>query len=208
VPVRSTSTQGVEVVWNGVLVDTVTPASATWTTVTFDVVGTGGLDTLTIREVASQGTDGYGAMLDNFSLIANGTSQAALLTADDAAFLNTDPISDPQATFAAGAEFRGYRTPDETLFKLAAADAAHLTSFDTRHQSFRDADSTWRAGPDLAWGMRLGHELNSGLNGNRSDGGRHDRHAGDDPVPALHQAPHDLATLLGAHPHLGDYGLS
>jgi lysophospholipase L1-like esterase len=78
-PDRSTSTQGVEVLWNGVLINTVTPASATWTTVTFDVVGTG-LDSLTIREVASQGGDGWGAMLDNFRLAADGTTPSNLLS--------------------------------------------------------------------------------------------------------------------------------
>ena len=89
-PARSTSTQGVEVVWNGVLIDTVTPASATWTTREFDVTGTGGLDSLTIREVASQGADGHGAMLDNFSLIANGATNAPPTTNDDAIAFNED----------------------------------------------------------------------------------------------------------------------
>jgi glucose/arabinose dehydrogenase/lysophospholipase L1-like esterase len=79
-PARPTSTQGVEVVWNGVVIDTIAPTSATWSTRTFDVLGTGGLDTLTIREVASQGTDGWGAMLDDFSLIADSGTPATLLS--------------------------------------------------------------------------------------------------------------------------------
>ena len=42
-PARPTSTQGVEVVWNGVVIDTIAPTSSTWTTRTFEVLGTGGL---------------------------------------------------------------------------------------------------------------------------------------------------------------------
>ena len=79
-PARPTTTQGVEVVWNGVVIDTIAPAGAAWTTRAFDVLGTGGLDTLTIREVASQGTDGWGAMLDNFSLIADSGTPTNLLS--------------------------------------------------------------------------------------------------------------------------------
>jgi Ca2+-binding RTX toxin-like protein len=78
-PGVSLSTQGVEVLWNGQVVATVNPqASGThgiWTTPTFTVKGTGGQDRLTFREVASQGGDGLGAMLDNVKLLAAGGAQ-------------------------------------------------------------------------------------------------------------------------------------
>ena len=72
------ATQGVEVVWNGVVIQTITPASGTaWTQYSINVTGTGGSDTLTIREVAAQGGNGLGALLDNFALVAAGGSSNA-----------------------------------------------------------------------------------------------------------------------------------
>ena len=181
-PAQSTGTQGVEVVWNGVLIETVTPASATWTTRSFTVTGTGGLDTLTIREVASQGADGRGAMLDNFTLTA--TSQTA---------------------FAGPAELRGSRADDEALLELDGASS--LPSFDTRHHSFWRVGSTSHAELDYTWVLRHRHALNSGSNENPSDDGRHhDRHApGEGPDLALHHGEPDFATLLGAHLHFSHY---
>ncbi len=69
------SSQGVEVVWNGQVVATATPGS-NWGTFTTTVTGTSGLDRLTIREVGSQGGDGWGALLDDFSLVAKGSAPA------------------------------------------------------------------------------------------------------------------------------------
>ena len=74
------ATQGVEVVWNGIVIQTITPASGSaWTQYSVNVTGTGGSDTLTIREVAAQGSNGLGALLDNFALIANGAPAAPTL---------------------------------------------------------------------------------------------------------------------------------
>jgi hypothetical protein len=62
------STQGVEVVWNGEVVATTSPAAG-WGTFTTTVTGTGGRDRLTIREVGSQGGDGWGALVDDVALV-------------------------------------------------------------------------------------------------------------------------------------------
>jgi hypothetical protein len=78
-PNVATSTQGVEVVWNGQVVATTTPG-ATWGSFSVPVTGTGGLDRLTIREVGGQAADGRGALLDNFSLVAASTPLAAQAT--------------------------------------------------------------------------------------------------------------------------------
>ena len=133
-PSHPTTTQSVEVVWNGVLIDTVTPASASWTTLTFDVVGTGGVDILTIREVASQATDGWGAMLDNFSLTATAPPNAAA---------SAVALEDSSTSPAVVANERGSVT----------THGAHHISFEGRHHSVWDADA-WRAGPDAADGER------------------------------------------------------
>ena len=70
----SPSTSAVELVWNGQVVSTFTPGSTTrWQNVTVDVVGTGGRDTLTIREVAGQ-NNGIGALIDDVKMIATGPS--------------------------------------------------------------------------------------------------------------------------------------
>jgi lysophospholipase L1-like esterase len=70
------SSQGVEVVWNGQVVATATPGTD-WSTFTTTVTGTSGLDRLTIREVGSQGGDGWGALLDDFTLTPKGTAPTA-----------------------------------------------------------------------------------------------------------------------------------
>ncbi len=74
-PGAPTSTQGVEVVWNGQVVATATPGTD-WSTFTTTVTGTSGLDRLTIREVGSQGGDGKGALLDDFVLVPKGSAPA------------------------------------------------------------------------------------------------------------------------------------
>ncbi len=66
------ATQAIEVVWNGVVVQTLTPG-ANWAQFSATVTGTGSAsDRLTIREVNGQHSDGLGALLDNFSLVAQG----------------------------------------------------------------------------------------------------------------------------------------
>jgi hypothetical protein len=65
------SSQGVEVVWNDRVVATATPG-ADWGTFTTTVTGAAGTDRLTIREVAAQGGDGLGALVDDFVLVPAG----------------------------------------------------------------------------------------------------------------------------------------
>jgi hypothetical protein len=60
-------TDAIEVYWNGVKIATVDPQSTTWQSHSFSVVGTGGLDRLEFRELASE-NDSYGGLLDNVSL--------------------------------------------------------------------------------------------------------------------------------------------
>lgn len=64
------NTSGVEMLWNGEVVGTFTPGSdMNWEKHGFDVVGTGGSDTLTIRGLDTQ-DDGAGAFIDNVNLHA------------------------------------------------------------------------------------------------------------------------------------------
>ncbi|MEP3628756.1 MAG: cadherin domain-containing protein, partial [Hyphomicrobiales bacterium] len=62
----------VEVYWNGELVDTIDANSTEWQNFSFEVEGTGGLDTLEFREPADD-TDSVGGFLDNISLVSNNT---------------------------------------------------------------------------------------------------------------------------------------
>jgi len=83
-PGFTASTCSMEVLWNGSVVATVPPGNS-WQTYDFTVVGTGGQDRLTFREVAGQGSDGLGALYDNVALTArspSAPSAAALASAD------------------------------------------------------------------------------------------------------------------------------
>ena len=62
----------VEVYWNGELVDTIEAGSTEWENFSFEVEGTGGMDTLEFREPASD-NDNRGSFLDNISLVSNNT---------------------------------------------------------------------------------------------------------------------------------------
>jgi len=75
------ASQGIQVVWNGEVIATVYPGSTEWEEMSFTVTGTGGSDTLTIRE-PGDGTqnDGLGALLDNFALVADATEAAMAST--------------------------------------------------------------------------------------------------------------------------------
>lgn len=68
-PGFTASTCSIEVLWNGSVVATVPPGSA-WQKHDFTVVGTGGQDRLTFREISGQSGDGLGALYDNVSLVA------------------------------------------------------------------------------------------------------------------------------------------
>ncbi len=66
------TTPGVEILWNGTVVATTTPGAGWGSFTVSNLVGTGGLDRLTIRELQSESADGLGALLDNFRLVAAG----------------------------------------------------------------------------------------------------------------------------------------
>jgi hypothetical protein len=75
-PGFTSSTTSMEILWNGSAVATVPPGDS-WQNYDFTVVGTGGQDRLTFREVAGQGSDGLGALYDNVSLTAKSTNATA-----------------------------------------------------------------------------------------------------------------------------------
>jgi hypothetical protein len=75
-PGHTAATNQIEVVWNG-KVQTITPTGS-WDDHSVKVVGTGGVDNLIVREVASQSKDGYGALIDNLRLVETGTTTLSL----------------------------------------------------------------------------------------------------------------------------------
>jgi hypothetical protein len=77
-PGTTPATTTIEVLWNDKLVATM-PPGASWATSTYTVIGTGGQDRLTFREVQSQSSDGLGAMLDNVRLMAADSGTPATL---------------------------------------------------------------------------------------------------------------------------------
>ncbi|MEO1100244.1 MAG: LamG-like jellyroll fold domain-containing protein [Pseudomonadota bacterium] len=64
----SSTTDTIEVYWNGELVSAVDPSSTTWESVDFNVIGTGGDDVLEFREAVGE-SDSLGGHLDNISLV-------------------------------------------------------------------------------------------------------------------------------------------
>lgn len=75
-PGFTSATCAMDILWNDSVVARVLPGNS-WDTYNFTVVGTGGSDRLTLREVAGQGGDGLGALYDNVSLVAKQNSTAA-----------------------------------------------------------------------------------------------------------------------------------
>ena len=76
------STTSMEVLWNGSVVATVPPGNS-WQNYDFTVVGTGGQDRLTFRELAGQSSDGLGALYDNVALVAKPTNTASAASVTD-----------------------------------------------------------------------------------------------------------------------------
>ena len=83
-PGFTSATTSMEILWNGSVVATVPPGDS-WQNYDFTVVGTGGQDRLTFREVAGQGSDGLGALYDNVALVAKpaNTPAASMVSAAD-----------------------------------------------------------------------------------------------------------------------------
>lgn len=72
-PNTAASSADMEIVWNGAVIGTIRPDSQAFETMSFQVVGTGGSDTLTFRELAGQNNQ-MGAVIDNVSLTAAQTT--------------------------------------------------------------------------------------------------------------------------------------
>jgi hypothetical protein len=124
-PGVSTATQGVEIVWNDVVVATAVPGTA-WGVFNVALIGTGGQDRLAIREVASQSGDGLGALLDNFRLVANEAPAGLALQSLSGPEGDTLNGSDGPDVFVfepayAGRTIGGF-TPDEDLLQFSAGD--------------------------------------------------------------------------------------
>ncbi|WP_299470526.1 cadherin domain-containing protein [uncultured Roseibium sp.] len=96
----NSATSTVEIYWNGELVSSFDPDAGSWSSFDFQVVGTGGTDTLEFRETAED-DDQYGALIDNVSLtevpltIAEGVTGAVVgtVTTSDADLSDTHAYS-------------------------------------------------------------------------------------------------------------------
>ncbi len=76
------STNAVQVLFNGVVIDTVTPASTTMQHQTYTVVSNGATGKIEFNEVGPD--DGVGGMIDNVSLVAAGFPERTLQTGSSA----------------------------------------------------------------------------------------------------------------------------
>ena len=89
---RFGESESIEVYYRGELIDTVTPASSEeWSSYTYTVTGSGGLDRLEFREISSE-SDGSGPFVDNVSLISASPDAASLELRPD---LTTDILDSP-----------------------------------------------------------------------------------------------------------------
>ena len=115
------STCSMEILWNGSVVATVPPGNS-WQTYDFTVVGTGGQDRLTFREVGGQGGDGLGALYDNVALTVkstSATSAATLASADQSISLlkqySATSITSPGLASTSVIGASSNNTTDQTL---------------------------------------------------------------------------------------------
>ncbi|AMJ62438.1 Calx-beta domain-containing protein [Bosea sp. PAMC 26642] len=157
-PGVSTTTQGVEIVWNDVVVATTTPGAA-WAVFNVALTGTGGQDRLAIREIASQGGDGFGALLDNFKLVAPAPpsvqSFSALTVSDVFEFAPADPADSMIVASRFGEDlpqtaevnFDSGFIPDTIANEPDAKIAADPTALDPTWP----ADSSDEADPNAIW---------------------------------------------------------
>lgn len=88
-----TTTDAIEIYWNGELVDVVDPSSTNWEEISFEVTGTGGADVLEFKEVSGE-SDSLGAHLDNIRLIE---VPMTLVENDEGASIGTVSVVDPDA---------------------------------------------------------------------------------------------------------------
>ncbi len=133
---RFGESESIEVYFDGVLIDTVTPTSSEfWNTYSYTVTGTGGIDTLEFREVASE-SDGSGPFVDNVSLVSASPDAPALellpdLTADmlESPDLPTRPMPEPEPEGIPGLLVLGDGT-NETLTGTADDDTLNAGAGD------------------------------------------------------------------------------
>jgi glucose/arabinose dehydrogenase/uncharacterized protein (DUF427 family) len=139
------TTPGIEVLWNGQVVATTTPGTTGWGSFTVsNLVGTGGLDRLTIRELQSESGDGVGALLDNFKLVA---TAAAPLAAQSSGIAGKMAVSSTEAapetydiaSFLPGA----LATIDQSGSKAARGRADYLYEPDLGTTARRSRTSAW-----------------------------------------------------------------
>jgi Bacterial Ig-like domain len=126
-PGTTAATSSLEVVWNGSVVATVPPGDS-WQNYDFTVVGTGGQDRLTIREVADQGSDGVGALYDNFKLVPKSTSPTSA-----AATVNADHSIDLMKQYAATSLASTGPSLSTALTGASANNSADLTLVSPLH---------------------------------------------------------------------------
>ncbi len=89
---KTTENQTIQILWNDEIIATFRPEED-WSQYTFNVIGTGGEDRLTVQELASEtgGSAGTrGSLLDNFSLIATGEPNTPPVANDDTLPSNID----------------------------------------------------------------------------------------------------------------------
>jgi hypothetical protein len=143
-PGENPNSCGVEVVWNGKVVSTI-PPGADWKTFTVDVTGTGGSDTLTLREPANQSSDGVGALIDNLRLVAKTPSTIDTTNAPITPTLtpeNTSAGAAPANVAAAGPTTSGASVPADVT---TAVGGSHPFDAGSRTLGF-SADAAASAG--------------------------------------------------------------
>ncbi len=108
-----------EVLWNGVVIATISPTDATFQTYTFKVTGTGGKDQIGFRALASD-TDALGGLLDKV-VLKPGTAPAP------ADLIVNGDMEAQQITSAAG--WDDYTNAEVTGWKNAGADNVVLVNY-------------------------------------------------------------------------------
>ncbi|PLX36063.1 MAG: hypothetical protein C0606_15180, partial [Hyphomicrobiales bacterium] len=126
---RSTTTSAsstIEIYWNGVLVDSVDPATTDFTTYTYNVTGTGGSDRLEFRETAED-TNNEGALIDNVQLVDVTVGSAAGSDPDSGDTLTYSLVDDAGGAFAIDASSGQIYITDRTLVDYESAPTMDVT---------------------------------------------------------------------------------
>jgi hypothetical protein len=127
-PNTSAATSTIEVLWNDKVVASV-PPGADWKAYNFTVTGTGGNDRLTFREAQNEGGDGLGALYDNVSLVAVGSSG---VTATSSA-MQTDRAIDLMTQYSAST-VTGSNSSSASVFDQARTADSLAPTLTNTHQ--------------------------------------------------------------------------